>query len=141
MTRTTTSGVPPLTIGALSQQTGCNIETIRYYERIRMMPKPPRTQGGHRLYAYEHLKRLTFIRRSRELGFSLEQIRDLLRFVDGGRYTCSQVKAITLDHLEEVRGRMKDLRKLEKVLKTMASQCDRGKVPDCPVIDALSGSR
>jgi len=131
----------PMTIGALSEHTGCNIETIRYYERIGMMPKPPRTQGGHRLYAEEHLKRLTFVRRSRELGFSLEQIRALLRFVDGGRYTCSQVKTITLEHLDDVRARLKDLRRLEKVLKTMASQCDHGKVPDCPVIEALSRSR
>jgi MerR family mercuric resistance operon transcriptional regulator len=128
-------------IGALSERTGCNIETIRYYERIGMMPNPSRTQGGHRIYTEEHLERLTFIRRSRELGFSLEQIRDLLRFVDGGRYTCSQVKAITLEHLDEVRARMKDLKRLEKVLKAMAAQCDRGKVPDCPVIDALSGGR
>lgn len=131
----------PITIGALSQRTGCNIETIRYYERIGMIPKPPRTQGGHRLYAQEHLKRLVFIRRSRELGFSLEQIRELLRFADGGRYTCSQVRAITVEHLDEVRARMKDLKRLEKVLNTMASQCDRGKVPDCPVIEALSRSR
>lgn len=131
----------PMTIGALSQRTGCNIETIRYYERIGIMPKPPRTQGGHRLYAAAHLKRLAFIRRSRELGFGLEQVRDLLRFVDGGRYTCSQVKAITVEHLDEVRARMKDLKRLEKVLKTMASQCNRGKVPQCPVIEALSHSR
>lgn len=131
----------PMTIGALSQRTGCNIETIRYYERIGMIPKPPRTQGGHRLYAQEHLKRLAFIRRSRELGFNLEQIRELLRFADGGRYTCSQVRAITVEHLDEVRARMKDLKRLEKVLNTMASQCDRGKVPDCPVIEALSRSR
>ena len=138
---TTTATASPLTIGVLSQHTGCNIETIRYYERIGMMPKPPRTQGGHRLYAEEHLKRLTFIRRSRELGFSLEQIRDLLRFVDGGRYTCSQVRAITLEHLEDVHARMTDLKRLEKVLKTMVSQCDSGKIPDCPVIEALSRSR
>lgn len=127
-----------MTIGALSARTGCNIETIRYYERIRMMPKAPRTRGGHRLYTQDHLKRLTFIRRSRELGFSLEQIRELLRLVDGGRYTCSQVKVITLEHLDEVRARMKDLKRLENVLKAMASQCDRGRVPDCPVIEALS---
>jgi MerR family mercuric resistance operon transcriptional regulator len=126
-----------MTIGALSRRTGCNIETIRYYERIGMMAKPPRTRGGHRSYAPEHLKKLSFIRRSRELGFSLEQIRALLRLVDGGRYTCSQVKVITVEHLDDVRARMKDLKRLEKVLRTMASQCDRGKVPDCPVIDAL----
>jgi MerR family mercuric resistance operon transcriptional regulator len=130
----------PMTIGALSKRTGCNIETIRYYERIGMMPKPPRTHGGHRLYAEEHLKRLRFIRRSRELGFGLEQVRALLRLVDGGRYTCSQVNAITVEHLDDVRARMKDLKRLEKVLRTMASQCDRGRVPDCPVIDALSRS-
>jgi MerR family mercuric resistance operon transcriptional regulator len=131
----------PITIGALSRRTECNIETIRYYERIGMMPKPSRTQGGHRLYTEQHWKRLTFIRRSRELGFSLEQIRDLLRFADGGRYTCSQVRAITLEHLDDVCARMKDLKRLEKVLKTMTSQCDGGKVPDCPVIEALSRSR
>jgi MerR family mercuric resistance operon transcriptional regulator len=126
------------TIGALSARTGCNIETIRYYERIGVMPKPPRSPGGHRLYGEQHLNRLTFICRSRALGFSLAQVRDLLRFVDGGRYTCSQVKAITSEHLGGVRGRIADLKRLEKVLKEMVSQCDQGKVPDCPVIEALS---
>ncbi|MDH3670120.1 MAG: helix-turn-helix domain-containing protein [Gammaproteobacteria bacterium] len=132
---------PATTIGALSARTGCNIETIRYYERIGVMPKPPRSPGGHRLYAEKHLKRLTFICRSRALGFSLAQVRDLLRFVDGGGYTCSQVKAITSEHLGSVRGRIADLKRLEKVLKEMVSQCDQGKVPDCPVIDALSRPR
>lgn len=129
---------PATTIGVLSAHTGCNIETIRYYERIGVMPKPPRSPGGHRLYGDEHLKRLSFICRSRALGFSLAQVRELLHFVDGGRYTCSQVKAITSEHLGDVRGRIADLKRLEKVLKDMVSQCDRGKVPDCPVIDALS---
>lgn len=127
----------PIKIGMLSERTGCNIETIRYYERIELLPPPPRSQGGYRLYGAEHLKRLTFIRRSRELGFTLEEVRGLLRLVDGGDYSCAEVKAFTLDHVDQVRRKIVDLRKLEKVLKDMASQCDGGEVPECPVIDAL----
>lgn len=128
---------PTMTIGPLSEQTGCNIETIRYYERIGIMPPPPRTAGGHRVYREEHLKRLTFIRRSRELGFTLDQVRNLLLLVDGGNFTCDEVKATTLKHADDVRRKIADLKKLERVLKEMVSECDRGDVPDCPVIDAL----
>ena len=127
----------PFTIGVLSKGTGCNIETIRYYERIGLMPKPPRSPGGHRLYEEDHLRRLTFIRRSRELGFTLEEVRGLLRLVDGGSYTCAEVKALTLDHAAEVRRKVADLRKLERVLKEMAAECDGGEVPECPIIDTL----
>lgn len=126
-----------MTIGPLSEKTGCNIETIRYYERIGMMPKPPRTAGGHRVYREEHLKRLTFIRRSRELGFTLDQVRNLLLLVDGDDFTCDEVKTMTLEHADNVHRKINDLKKLERVLKDMVSQCDRGDVPDCPVIDAL----
>ena len=127
----------PFTIGVLSKGTGCNIETIRYYERIRLMPKPPRSPGGHRLYEDDHLRRLTFIRRSRELGFTLEEVRGLLRLVDGGSYTCAEVKTLTLDHAAEVRRKVADLRKLERVLREMAAECEGGEVPECPIIDAL----
>ena len=126
-----------MTIGPLSEKTGCNIETIRYYERIGIMPKPPRTAGGHRLYREDHLKRLTFIRRSRELGFTLDQVRNLLLLVDGDNFTCDEVKTMTLEHTDNVHRKINDLKKLERVLKDMVSQCDRGDVPDCPVIDAL----
>ena len=131
----------PFTIGALSKGTGCNIETIRYYERIGLMPKPSRSPGGHRLYEEDHLRRLTFIRRSRELGFTLEEVRGLLRLVDGGSYTCAEVKALTLDHAAEVRRKVADLRKLERVLKEMAAECDGGEVPECPIIDTLYQGR
>ena len=124
-------------IGTLSKRTGCNIETIRYYERIGVMPKPPRTEGGLRVYSADHLKRLTFVRRSRELGFTLDQVRDLLLLVDRKDYTCDEVKDMTLEHVGDVRQKIADLRKLERVLKGMVSQCNRGAVPDCPVIDAL----
>ena len=127
----------PLTIGKLSDRTGCNIETIRYYERIGLMPAPPRTAGGHRLYSADHEKRLTFIRRSRKLGFTLQEVRGLLRLVDGGEYTCAEVKTLTLDHASEIRRKIADLKKMERVLKGMAAQCEGDLVPECPIIDAL----
>jgi MerR family mercuric resistance operon transcriptional regulator len=127
----------PFTIGSLSRDTGCNIETIRYYERIGLMPKPPRSKGGHRLYEKDHLKRLSFIRRSRDLGFTLEEVRGLLRMIDGHDYTCDEVKVLTLNHLQEVQQKIADLRRLERVLKTMAAECEGGNIPDCPIIDAL----
>ncbi len=125
------------TIGTLSKLTGCNIETIRYYERVGLLPDPPRTEGGHRLYGEPHVRRLAFIRRSRELGFSIEEVRELLELVDGKRYTCDEVHALTLDHLDDVKKKVADLRKMERVLKNMAAQCSGGKVPECPIIDAL----
>ncbi len=126
-----------LGIGALSRSTGCNIETIRYYERIGMLPAPPRTAGGHRVYDREHLKRLGFVRRARELGFTLPQVRELLRLVDGPDGTCEEVNEIALSHLGEVRRKMADLRRIEGVLSAMADRCAGGEVPDCPVVDAL----
>ena len=108
--------IPRFGIGTLSRQTGCNIETIRYYEREGLMPHPPRTAGGHRVFGDEHLKRLTFILRSRELGFTLEEVRGLLTTVDGGHATCAEVKAVTLDHIDDIRGKMADLKKLERFL-------------------------
>lgn len=131
------AGKKELTIGVLSLRTGCKIETIRYYERIGILPAPPRTEGGHRVYIEDHLKRLVFIRRSRELGFSLEDIRALSGFVDDGDYTCGEVKALADGHLQDIRGKIADLRRLESTLADMVSQCEGGTVPKCPVIDAL----
>jgi MerR family transcriptional regulator, mercuric resistance operon regulatory protein len=137
----TVSRGPTLTIGALSKRTGVKIEAIRFYERASILPKPPRSAGGHRIYGEDHLKRLSFVRRSRNLGFSLDEVRGLLQLVDGGRYTCSEVKAITLDHLADVRRKIADLRRLERTLADVAGKCRGGKVPDCPVIDALFDAR
>ena len=137
MAEITVSRPPALAIGALSRRTGVNIETIRFYERIGILPKPPRTQGGHRVYGRDHLKRLSFVRRSRELGFTLDEVRGLLELVDGGRYTCAEVKTITLDHLADIRRKIADLRRLERTLSDMAGKCKGGRVPECPVIDVL----
>lgn len=126
-----------LPIGELSRETGVNIETIRYYERIGVMPRPVRTEGGHRTYDIIQLKRLAFIRRSRELGFSLAEIRALLDLVDAGTYTCSEVHDLTTEHLTNVKQKIADLRRMEQVLKQMVAECGRGDVPDCPILDSL----
>ncbi|MBI3636892.1 MAG: helix-turn-helix domain-containing protein [Candidatus Rokubacteria bacterium] len=133
--------VQGLSIGALSRDAGVNIETIRYYERIGVMPAPARTAGGFRKYREDHLKRLNFIRRGRELGFSLADLRGLLRLVDGHAYTCAQVRALTLKHLAETRRKITDLRRLEQVMADMAAKCTGKRVPDCPIIDALFETR
>ncbi len=126
-----------LSIGGLSRRTGCKVETIRYYERIGLMPSPPRTEGGHRLYGTDAVKRLTFIRRARELGFPLERIRGLLDLVDSRSYSCVEVGEITRMHLEDVRRRIEDLKRLEHVLAETVAKCAGGETPECPVIDAL----
>jgi MerR family mercuric resistance operon transcriptional regulator len=124
-------------IGALSRRASCNIETIRYYECIGMLPAPPRTAGDHRVYDREHLKRLGFIRGARELGFTLPRVRELLRLVDGPDGTCEDVKEIALSHLIEVRRKIADLHRIESVLAATADRCAGGEVPDCPLVDAL----
>jgi MerR family transcriptional regulator, mercuric resistance operon regulatory protein len=126
-----------LTIGALSEQTGVNVETIRYYEREGLLPSAARTAGGHRVFDEAHLRRLIFIRRSRELGFSGTEVRTLLGLVDGG-YTCGEVRDLTLRHIVSVRSKIADLRRLEKTLTTISSKCAGGDTPDCPIVEALS---
>ena len=124
-------------IGEVSRRTGCNIETIRYYERIGVLPQPPRSKGGHRVYGESHLKRLAFVRRARGLGFTQQEVRGLLELVDGGDFTCGEIKEIALAHADEVRQKISDLQRMENVLSNMAAECDGGTVPDCPIIDAL----
>ena len=126
-----------LSIGALSKSTGVNIETIRYYEKIGLMPAPGRTAGGFRAYREDHVKRLTFIRRGRELGFSPADVRGLLQLVDGHAYTCAQMRALTLQHLAKTRRKIADLRRLERVMSETAAKCTGRRIPDCPIIDAL----
>ncbi len=133
------STAPPdvVTRGRLAKEVGCNIETIRYYEHISLMPVPRRSDAGYRLYGENGRKRLRFILRGRELGFSIEELRSLLKLVDGGHYTCGEVRDLTLGHLESIRAKLADLRRLERTLAEVSAQCAGGAVPDCPVIDAL----
>jgi MerR family mercuric resistance operon transcriptional regulator len=124
-------------IGALARASGVNIETIRYYEKIGVMPKPGRSSGGYRLYTSEHIRRLGFIRRGRELGFTLDDVRGLLRLVDGHAYTCAEVRTLTLDHVAGIRRKIADLKRLERVMTDISSRCSGKRIPDCPIVDAL----
>ena len=128
---------PRLTIGALSKRTVVSVETIRYYERSGILPKPPRTAGGHRLFADEHKQRLVFVRRARELGFSLNEVRALLGLTGGRRVTCAKVKSITEQHIADIRKRVKDLKRFECALGEMIERCPGDEKPDCPILDAL----
>lgn len=122
----------------LARRTGCNLETIRYYEKIGMMPDPPRSASGYRVYDAGHVSRLRFILRARELGFAIEEIRGLFALVDGGTQTCAEVKERTERHLADVRAKIADLRRIERVLAATAAQCTGNEVPDCPVLNALT---
>lgn len=128
-----------MSVGALSTQAGCNIETVRYYENIGLMPEPPRSEGGHRQYTHSHAKRLCFIRRSRELGFPIDQVRELLKLIDEPNHTCGEVKAITVVQAREVQKKISDLERLRDALNKMTVSCSGGSytVDDCPIIDAL----
>jgi MerR family mercuric resistance operon transcriptional regulator len=127
-------GVP---IGELSRLTSVNIETIRYYEKIKMLPAPPRTESGHRVYGPKETRILAFIRRGRELGFTLDQIRALLNLAGPGKASCAEVREIANHHIEDIRAKINDLAKLERLLCKTVSQCSGGAVPDCPVLDVL----
>jgi len=127
-----------LTIGRLAAATGVNLETIRYYERIGLMAPPDRTEGGHRTYAEADRRRLAFVRRGRELGFSLDEVRALLALAAPGRRSCAHVEAIAAAHLAEVRAKIADLARLEAILGDTVSRCARsGVAPACPVLEML----
>jgi len=126
-----------LPIGELSRLSGVNIETIRYYERIKMLPAPQRTANGRRIYGAMELRMLAFIRRSRELGFSLNAIRALLRLGAPGMASCREVKVIATHHLEDIRAKLSDLKKLERLLAKTVARCSGKTVPNCPVLDIL----
>lgn len=126
-----------LSIGRLSAKAAVNLETIRYYEKIGLLPTPPRTEGGHRLYDEDHVKRLTFARRARELGFTLEEIRALLRLAGERQSSCAKVRVLAADHLEDVRAKIADLKRMERVLSETVGRCARGTRPECPLLEIL----
>ena len=135
MSSTTTGAL--ITRGALSRRFGCHLETVRYYEKIGLLPPPARSEGGHRLYKIEDQRRLRFILRGRELGFSINELRSLLSLVDSKTYTCGEIHDLTIDHLGGVRRKIADLKRLEGTLARISNECSGGAVPQCPVIDAL----
>lgn len=125
-----------LTRGRIAKEAGVNIETIRFFERIGLMPNPLRTASGYRIYRNDDLKRLKFIRRTKELGFSNQEIKGLLQMVDG-TYACDDVKDIALNNVEIIQKKISDLDKMKDALTNMASECSGGRSPDCAIIDRL----
>ena len=130
-----------LLIGELSRLTSVNIETIRYYEKIKMLRPPPRTEGGRRVFGPTETRVLAFIRRGRELGFGLDDIRALLDLRAPGRASCADVRQIAARHLDDIRLKIADLRKLEKLLAKTIARCSGSMAPDCPVLDILDVRR
>lgn len=126
------------TIGGLAKQTGVNLETVRYYERVGLMPRPDRTARGYRSYSRDDVRRLSFIRRAREMGFSLAAIRTLLSLSEPGQRSCADVRGIAVAHLANVHAKLADLARLEHILAEAVARCGGGeKVPACPVLDML----
>lgn len=128
-----------IAIGELSRRAGCTVETIRYYERIGLLPAPAR-RGRYRNYGRDDVARLAFVRRARELGFALEDIRALLRLATDADRACAEVRSLAADHLADVRGKIADLRTMEKTLANSVRRCDAGESPSCPLIETLSGA-
>jgi MerR family mercuric resistance operon transcriptional regulator len=127
-----------LSIGDLSQRTAVNIETIRYYERIKLLPRPPRGKGGHRVFDAASCRRLGFIKRCREFGFVIEDIRTLIAFRDGNG-ACADVRVVAARHLEALRAKMKDMADLEATLAETIARCPDDDSTNCPVIQKLDG--
>lgn len=127
-----------LTIGELAAATGTKVETIRYYEHIGLLAAPKRTGGNYRAYANADLVRLSFIRRARDLGFSLDKVRELLGLSDQKRRSCEAVDAIARAHLAEVDRKIADLKALRRELDSVISQCGCGAIADCMIIEALA---
>ena len=127
------------TIGQLADLTGAKVVTIRYYEQIGVLPVPARTSGNYRVYDREHLRRLQFIRRSRDLGFSLDQIRAMLRLSSDDAPSCAEICAITARHLEDIEKKVRDLKRLAAELRRIHSSCSGSKrMAECRIIEALS---
>ena len=127
-----------LMIGQLARRTRTKVETIRFYEKNGLLPAPSRTDGNYRAYEPGHLSRLSFIRRARELGFSLDQIREFLKLADDRSQSCAAVDAIAREHRKEVERKIEDLTALKSELDRMIDQCGCGLVADCRIIESLS---
>ena len=130
-----------IAVGEFSRRAGCNIETIRYYERIGLLPKPRREKGGRfRRYDRDDVAQLRFIRRARQLGFTLDEVRALLRLARGdGEDVRAQARGIAGAHVADIRAKIADLQAMERVLTEAIRECDVRQRPRCPLIEVLSG--
>ena len=135
----TTPGM--ISIGALAKRSGVQAETIRYYETEGLLRKPQRTAAGYRLYDESDVERLSFIRQARDLGFKLDAVRRLLGLADRKVNACDEVRELATAHLAEVRAKLHDLRRMERVLSDLLRSCEGGTVPECLLLEALAAPR
>ncbi len=125
-------------IGELATATTTKVETVRYYEKIGLLPQPARTSGNYRAYGSDHLARLSFIRRARSLGFTLEAVRELLTLSDDKGRSCEAVDVIARAHLIEIDRKVADLSILRTELDRIIGSCSHGSVADCKIIETLA---
>jgi MerR family transcriptional regulator, mercuric resistance operon regulatory protein len=137
MRKVTVSRSEDLSIGDLSRLTGVNIQTIRYYERVGVLPAVPRKENGRRAFGPRETRTLAFIRRARELGFSLDDIRGMIEIGAPGDAPCVEVRDVAARHIKAIRGKIADLKRLERLLAPAIVKCSGERAPDCPIIDIL----
>lgn len=125
-------------IGEIASATASNVETVRYYEKIGLLPLPARDAANYRSYGREHLARLSFIRRARDLGFTLDQVRELLGLADRRDQSCAAVDAIATAHLAEIDRKIADLQSLRSELGRLLGDCRQGTVAECLIIETLA---
>jgi len=128
----------PIPIGQLAKRTGVAVETVRYYEKIGLLPAPSRTAGNYRSYGSDAVQRLGFVRRARDLGFSLDEVRSLLDLSDDKQRSCGEVDKIAQSQLLTIEAKIADLQALQRELDGLIRQCSKGTVADCRILDALS---
>lgn len=128
-------------IGIVAVRSGCGIETIRFYEKAGVLPRARRTESGRRVYDNRDVARITFIRRARELGFSLNEVRGLLALAEGNGDACEKVQSIALRHLDDIAAKISDLTTMQTVLNALVTRCAQGDDTACPLIDTLSNDR
>jgi Cu(I)-responsive transcriptional regulator len=127
-----------LTIGKLAKATDTNVETVRYYEKIGLLPAPARSAGNYRSYDESHLRRLSFVRRARDLGFSIDQVRELMELADRRDQSCMAVDVIANQHRNAITRKIADLTALAAELDALIDSCSRNTVADCRIIEALA---
>lgn len=125
-------------IGQVAKRAGVNVETIRFYERKGLITQPPNNTGGYRQYPRDSIARIRFIRRAKELGFSLTEIAELLSLQANPKATCADVKSRAEDKISTIHGRMKDLQRMKRSLEKLAAACKgSGPLDECPIIDCF----
>jgi Hg(II)-responsive transcriptional regulator len=129
-----------LTIGRLAKQAGLGIETVRFYERQGLIEPPPRTDSNYRIYPEEEVGRLKFIKRAKDLGFTLKEIKELFELQNDPHATKADIKKRTIEKIEDIKKKVRDLSRIQEALEHLAGACDgHGPLSECPILDALTG--